>query len=113
MCRVNREGYKSNNKIYDQNQQKMTDALNEAELVRLTAEQHFMETKQYLECRPLQGPDRSIPERLLKEREFKDVVVRMSHDQTDFCLYQARTTRNLGHLENKIDHLITMTEGEV
>ena len=48
MCRVNWGGYESDTEIYDQNQQKMTDALNEAELVPLTAEQHFMETKQDL-----------------------------------------------------------------
>ena len=113
MCRVNREGCKSDIKIYNQNQQKMTDALNEAELVWLTAERHFMETKQDSECWPGQGSDRTMPERLLKEREFKDVVVRMSLDQTDSRLYQIRTIGNLGHLENKIDHVITMTEGEV
>ena len=32
MCRVNREGYKSDTKIYNKNHQKMTEALNEANL---------------------------------------------------------------------------------
>ena len=72
-----------------------------------------METKQDSECWPHQGPDHAMPERLLKEREFKDVMVCMNHDQTASRIYQARTTRNLGCLENKIDNLTTMTEGEV
>ena len=91
----------------------MADRLNEATLVRLTAEQHFMETKRASECWPRQEPDRTMSERLLKEREFKDGVVRMSHDQIDLRLYQARTLRNLERLKNKIDHVIAMTEGEM
>ena len=61
----------------------------------------------------MQGPNCAIPRRLSKEREFKDVVVRMSHDQTDLRIYQGRITRNLGRIENKIDHLTTMTEGDM
>ena len=91
----------------------MTDALNEADLVRLTAEQYLMETRQDLECWPHQGPDRIMPGRRLNERQFKNDVVRMSHDRTDVSLYQTRTSRHLGHLENKLDHVITLTEGEV
>ena len=30
-----------------------------------------------------------------------------------FTSFQARTSRNVGRLKNKVDHLITMTEGEV
>ena len=78
MCRVNREEYESDNEIYDQNRKKMTDTLNEVEFVRLTAEQHFMETTQDLECWPHQGPACTMSKRLLKEKEFKNVVVRMS-----------------------------------
>ena len=70
-CRVNREGYEFNTEIYNQNQKKMAEALNEAELVRLTAERHFMETKHDLEYLRMQGSDCAMPERLLKEREFK------------------------------------------
>ena len=54
-----------------------------------------------------------MPERLLREREFKDAVVCTCFDQKDLRLYQARTSRNLGRSENKVDHLIKMTEGEV
>jgi hypothetical protein len=54
-----------------------------------------------------------MSERLLKEREFKDAVVRTCFDQKDSHLYQARNNRSLGRLENKVDHLITMAEGEV
>ena len=72
-----------------------------------------METKQDLECWPHQGPDCTMPKRLLKDGEFKDVVVRMSHDQTDSCLHQVITSRHLGRLKNKIDHVVTMTEGEM
>ena len=54
-----------------------------------------------------------MPERLLKEREFKDAMVRACFDQKDSRLYQARTSRNLGRLENKVDHLIIMTKGDV
>ena len=61
MCRVNREGYESYTKIYNQNQQKMTNALNEAELVLLTTEQHFIETKQESDWWPRQGPDCAMP----------------------------------------------------
>ena len=42
---MNREGYEPDTKIYNQNQKKMVELLNEAELVRLTAELHFRETK--------------------------------------------------------------------
>ena len=44
MCRVNREGCESDTEIYDQNQKKMAEALNKAELVLLTTERHFKET---------------------------------------------------------------------
>ena len=91
----------------------MTDALNKAAFVRLAAERPFMETKQDLERWSRQGSDRTMPKRLLKEKEFMDVVICMSHDQTDVRIYQTRTIRNLRSLENKIDHLTTMTEGEV
>ena len=77
MSRVNQKGYESDTEIYDQNHKKMAEALNEAELVRLTTEQHVMETKKYSECWPYQGPGNSMSERLLKEREFKDAVVHM------------------------------------
>ena len=68
MWRVNQEGYKSDTEIYDQNQKKMAEALNEAELVRLTAEQHFRETKHDLELLWLQGPDPAMSERLLNDK---------------------------------------------
>ena len=49
---VNQERYKSNAEIYNQNHQKIAEALNEVELVRLTVDQHVMEIKKYLECWP-------------------------------------------------------------
>ena len=113
MCHVNREGYESDTEIYNQNQKKMTDALNKAAFVRLAAERPFMETKQDLERWSRQGSDRTMPKRLLKEKEFMDVVICMSHDQTDVRLYQVRTSRHLGRLENKLDHVVTLTEGGV
>ena len=87
--------------------------MNKAELVRLTAGRHFMETKHNSEYLQMQGPDCAMRERLLKERESKDVVVRMSHDQTDLRIYQGRIISNLGRIKNKIDHLTIMTEGEI
>ena len=87
--------------------------MNKAELVRLKAEQIVIETKKDLECCPCQGPGHTMQECLLKEREFKDAVVHTCLDQKDSCLYQAKTSKNLRRLENKADHLITMTEGEV
>ena len=48
----------------------------------------------------------------MKDKERKNVMVRMSRNQTDSRIYQGRLTRNLGRIENKLDHLTTMTEGE-
>ena len=49
MCHVNREGYESDNKIYNQNNQKMAQALNKVELIRLTAKRHVTRTKKDVE----------------------------------------------------------------
>ena len=113
MCRVNQERYESNTTIYDQNQKKLAKALNEAELVRLTTERHFKETMHDSSFLRMHGPDCAMPERIFIDRDFKDVVVRMSHDQTDLHIYQEIITRNLGRVENKIDHLKSMAEREM
>ena len=87
--------------------------LNEAELVKLTAERHFKETMHNSEFMRMQGPGRAMPERTLKDREFKELVVCISHNQKDLHIHQERIIRNLGRVENKIDHLTTMAEGEM
>ena len=51
-----------------------------------------------------------MPNRLLKDREFKDAVVGMTHDQTDVRIYQGIIIKNLGRIENKINHLTTVTK---
>ena len=101
MCRVNREGYGSHTEIYKGNHQKLAEALNEVELVWLTTEQHLMEAKINLECCLCKGPSNTMSDRILKERDFKDAVVRTCFGRKDARLYQERTSRSLGPLKTR------------
>ena len=61
----------------------------------------------------MQGPNRAMPERTSKDREFKNAVVCMCLGQKDLHIHQERSRRDRGRVEKQIDHLITMVEGEM
>ena len=103
--RVNREGYESNKEMYDQNSRKLEKAFNDPELVKLTKECHLKETMHDLKFG-------TIPELTSKDREFKNCVSQICFGRKDSQNHQERIRRDLGHVENKIDHLTTRSEAE-
>ena len=104
VCQVNQEGYESDKEMYNQNPSKLEKALNEAKLVKLTKERHFKETMYDLKF------DAILED--VEERKFKDCVSRLCFDQKDSQIRQERIRRELGRIENKLNHLTTMAEGE-